>query len=61
MQKFEDKAEVEMRLASEKMAAELARKRREKEAKAEDGADQAPAAADTSHGDAAADTGDEER
>ncbi|MEV0369603.1 hypothetical protein AB0I10_07225 [Streptomyces sp. NPDC050636] len=60
MQKFEDKAEVEMRLASERMAEEFARKRREKAAKAEGGAQQGPISADESGTAGAADGGDKE-
>lgn len=60
MRDFELKAEADMRLYSDRRAAELARKRREKPAAAEDGASRAPAPADGAPAAGAAEAGGEE-
>ncbi|REK92172.1 hypothetical protein DY245_00525 [Streptomyces inhibens] len=59
MRQFDLKAEAEMRLRSDKLAAELARKRREELGAAEDGA-QAPAPADATGTAGATDADDED-
>ncbi|AJT67835.1 hypothetical protein [Streptomyces chattanoogensis] len=60
MRDFELKAEADMRLYSDRRAAELARKRREKPAAAEGGASRAPAPADGPPAAGTAEAGGEE-